>query len=264
MAEEGVRFLPRLPTDPGLPQSAYPTVLGVDVNVISRAVSPAASSDRPIFGRFLPLASLACLLLPLWLAGCSNTAPNGEPIIEASSLEKVTDLKLADEYVIGSGDQLSIFVYRNPDLSEASVAVRPDGRISTPLIEDIVAAGKTPTVLSREVETRLKKYIQEPNVTIIVRGFIGPPDRQVRIIGEASEPVAIPYRDHMTLLDVMISIKGLTKYAAGNRSLIVRNLPNGKQQSIRVRINDLIKNGDISQNIEMAPGDTLIIPQSWF
>ena len=214
--------------------------------------------------RLVRIASILCLPLSLILGACSNTAANGDQIVDASSLGKVTTLKKADEYVIGSGDALSVFVYRNPDLSEAGVAVRPDGRISTPLIEDIVAAGKTPTVLAREIEERLKKFIQEPTVTVIVRGFIGPPDRQVRVIGEATEPVAIPYRDHMSLLDVMIAIKGLTKYASGNRSIIVRNLPDGKQLSIRVRINDLIKNGDISQNLEMAPGDTLIIPQSWF
>ena len=140
----------------------------------------------------------------------------------------------------------------------------PDGRISTPLIEDIVAAGKSPTQLAREIEERLAKYIQEPNVTVIVRSFIGPPDRQVRVIGEATDPIAIPYRDHMTLLDVMIATKGLTKYAAGNRAIIVRIDSGGKQQTIKVRLNDLIKDGDINQNIEMSPGDTLIVPQTWF
>ena len=139
--------------------------------------------------------------------------------------------------------------------------MRPDGRISTPLIEDITAAGKSPTHLAREIEGRLAKYIQEPNVTVIVRSFIGPPDRQVRVIGEASDPIAIPYRDHMTLLDVMIATKGLTKYAAGNRAIIVRTDSGGKQQTIKVRLNDLIKDGDINQNIEMSPGDTLIVPQ---
>ena len=204
------------------------------------------------------------LLLPALTAGCSMFSGKNDSTIDASALEKKSEVKLAEEYVIGSGDTLSIFVYRNPDLSEGGVSVRPDGRISTPLIEDIVAAGKTPTMLAREIEERLKKFIQDPNVTVIVRNFIGPPDRQVRVIGEATDPIAIPYRDHMSLLDVMIAIKGLTKYASGNRSIIVRLLPDGKQQSIRVRINDLIKDGDISQNLEMAPGDTLIIPQSWF
>jgi polysaccharide biosynthesis/export protein len=142
--------------------------------------------------------------------------------------------------------------------------VRPDGRISTPLIEDIMAAGKTPTQLAREIEERLKKYIQDPNVTVIVRSFIGPFDRQIRVLGEATDPSAIPYRDHMTLLDVMIATKGLTKYAAGNRAEIVRRDPDGKTTTIRVKLSDLIKDGDISQNVEMQPGDTLIIPQSWF
>jgi polysaccharide biosynthesis/export protein len=144
------------------------------------------------------------------------------------------------------------------------VSVRPDGRISVPLIEDIMAAGKTPTTLARDIEDRLKKYIQDPNVTVIVRSFVGPMERQIKVIGEATEPAAIPYRDHMTLLDVMIATKGLTKYAAGNRAELVRRDGDGKQASIRVRLNDLIKDGDIRQNIEMQPGDTLIIPQSWF
>jgi polysaccharide export outer membrane protein len=201
------------------------------------------------------------IVLPLALTGCgtglfgSHAPP---PVVEKS------DVKTPDDYIIGSGDQLSIFVYRNPDLSEGGVAVRPDGRISTPLIEDIVAAGKTPTQLAREIEQRLAKYIQDANVTVIVRGFIGPSDRQVRVIGEAADPVAIPYRDHMTLLDVMIATKGLTKYAAGNRAVIVRLEPDGKRQTIKVRLGDLLKDGDINQNIEMSPGDTLIVPQSWF
>jgi polysaccharide export outer membrane protein len=215
----------------------------------------ATLSRLPKFGPILG-ATLA-----LALAGCGTSlfhTHSAPPVVEKSAT------KASDDYIIGSGDSLSVFVYRNPDLSEGAVAVRPDGRISTPLIEDIVAAGKTPTQLAREIEQRLTKYIQEPNVTVIVRGFIGPPDRQVRVIGEATDPVAIPYRDHMTLLDVMIATKGLTKYAAGNRAIIVRNEADGKQQTIKVRLNDLIKYGDIDQNIDMSPGDTLIVPQSWF
>lgn len=214
---------------------------------------------KPLLQRLvLLLALVPPVVLPL--AGCGQGLFGSK----APPLVKQTTPRAPDEYIIGSGDQLSIFVYRNPDLSEASVAVRPDGRISTPLIEDILAAGKTPSQLAREIEQRLTKYIQEPNVTVIVRGFIGPPDRQVRVIGEATDPIAIPYRDHMTLLDVMIATKGLTKYASGNRAIIVRIEPGGKQQSIQVRLSDLIKDGDIGQNIEMSPGDTLIIPQSWF
>jgi polysaccharide export outer membrane protein len=206
---------------------------------------------RLMLGTMLVLSAEGCSAGLFTSASTPATAP-------------ATDGKVAEDYVIGSGDQLSIFVYRNPDLSEAGVAVRPDGRISTPLIEDIVAAGKTPTQLAREIEEKLSKYIQEPNVTVIVRSFIGPSDRQVRVIGEATDPLAIPYRDHMTLLDVMIATKGLTKFAAGNRAVIVRLQPDGKRQSVKVRLSDLIKDGDISQNVEMKPGDTLIIPQSWF
>ena len=206
----------------------------------------------------LRLAAVISLLLPAAGCGLGPFKPaSAPPAADATAIS-------ADDYIIGSGDSLSVFVYRNPDLSDAGVAVRPDGRISTPLIEDIVAAGKTPTQLAREIEGKLGKYIQDPNVTVIVRSFIGPADRQVRVIGEAIEPVAIPYRDHMTLLDVMIATKGLTKYASGNRAMIVRIEPRGKQQTIKVRLADLIKDGDITQNVEMKPGDTLIIPQSWF
>jgi polysaccharide biosynthesis/export protein len=213
---------------------------------------------NPVFGLWI-LAPILGVALPLALTGCGMFGGHAPPPVVEKS-----DIKAPDDYIIGSGDQLSIFVYRNPDLSEGGVAVRPDGRISTPLIEDIVAAGKTPTQLAREIEQRLSKYIQDANVTVIVRGFIGPSDRQVRVIGEASDPIAIPYRDHMTLLDVMIATKGLTKYAAGNRAVIVRLEPDGKRQTIKVRLSDLLKDGDIGQNIEMSPGDTLIVPQSWF
>jgi polysaccharide export outer membrane protein len=200
------------------------------------------------------------VLLPL--AACSG-GRSGQPPLAAAGKPSSSTLP-AQDYVIGAGDSLSVFVYRNPDLSEPGVAVRPDGRISVPLIEDIVAAGKTPTQLAREIEDRLKKYIQDPNVTIIVRSFIGPPDRQVRVIGEATDPQAIPYREKMTLLDVMIATKGLTRYAAGNRAVIVRLDAHGKAESIPVKLNDLLKEGDIADNVEMEPGDTLIIPQSWF
>lgn len=215
----------------------------------------------PAAGRSPLLAPILAVTLVLALGGCGTGlfgAHDAPPVVEK------TASRAPDDYIIGSGDSLSIFVYRNPDLSEAGVAVRPDGRMSTPLIEDIVAAGKTPTQLAREIEQRLTKYVQDPNVTVIVRGFVGPPDRQVRVIGEATDPIAIPYRDHMTLLDVMIATKGLTKFAAGNRAVIVRIDPDGKQQTIKVRLSDLIKDGDISQNIDMDPGDTLIVPQSWF
>lgn len=203
------------------------------------------------------------LALAVATVGLSACSQDMETISVADALKQSTPQQ-PEDYVIGAGDSLSIFVYRNPDLSEGGVSVRPDGRISVPLIEDILAAGKNPTQLAREIEDRLKKYVIEPNVTVIVRSFIGPPDRQVRVIGEATDPIAIPFREHMTLLDVMIATKGLTKYAAGNRAVIVRGAGTGKPVNIRVRLSDLIKEGDITQNLPMMPGDTLVIPQSWF
>jgi len=169
---------------------------------------------------------------------------------------------LGPEYVIGPLDGLSIFVWRNPELSQ-SVPVRPDGRISIPLIEDLPAAGLTPTQLARDIEGQLKKYVQDPIVTVIVTGFNGPYDRQVRVVGEAAHPQAIPYRDNMTVLDAMIVVGGLTQYAAGNRAAIVRRI-DGKETEYRVHLADLLKYGDIDANVQMLPGDILIIPQSWF
>jgi polysaccharide export outer membrane protein len=212
---------------------------------------------------------LVLLLLALCATALSACSRESGPASETATLSSAATVErnkkaTQDEYVIGAGDQLSVFVYRNPDLSEPGVAVRPDGRISVPLIEDITAAGKTPTVLARDIEERLKKFIQDPNVTVIVRSFIGPPDRQIKVIGEATDPQAIPYRENMSLLDVMIATKGLTKYAAGNRAVIVRRDGAGKPETIHVKLNDLLKDGDISKNVDMKPGDTLIIPQSWF
>jgi len=166
------------------------------------------------------------------------------------------------EYVIGPTDQLEIFVWRNPELSRG-LPVRPDGRISVPLLEDVQAAGKTPTRLARDIEKMLAEFVQDPIVTVIVTGFVGPFDQQIRVVGEAAEPRAKPYRANMTALDVMIEVSGLTEFAAGNRTVIVRST-DGETKSYRVRLDDLLKDGDVSANVEMLPGDILIIPQSWF
>lgn len=166
------------------------------------------------------------------------------------------------QYVIGPTDGLQIFVWRNPELS-TGVTVRPDGRISVPLIEDLDAAGKTPTQLAREMEKILSEFVQDPVVTVIVTGFVGPFDKQIRVVGEATEPRAIQYRSNMTALDAIIEVNGLTEFAAGNRAVIVR-IVDGESQSYRVRLDDLIKDGDVSANVEMLPGDILIIPESWF
>lgn len=165
-------------------------------------------------------------------------------------------------YRIGPLDSLEIFIWRMPELSRG-VTVRPDGRISVPLIDDLVATGKTPTQLARDIEVQLTKYVQDPTVTVIVGGFHGPFDQQVRIVGEATDPQAIPYQANMTVLDVMIAVHGLTKFAAGNRAKLIRTV-NGKEAVIPVRINDLIKDGDIDANVSVQPGDVLIIPQAWF
>ncbi|MGB8275458.1 MAG: XrtA/PEP-CTERM system exopolysaccharide export protein [Alphaproteobacteria bacterium] len=168
----------------------------------------------------------------------------------------------APDYRIGPADHLSIFVWRNPELS-TSVPVRPDGRISVPLIEDLQAANKTPTQLARDIEKALAVYVQEPIVTVLVSGFVGTFDEQVRVIGEAARPQAIPYRANMTLLDVMIAVGGVTEFAAGNRATIVR-IADNKQQSYEARLDDLLKDGDITANVQILPGDVLIIPEAWF
>jgi polysaccharide export outer membrane protein len=187
------------------------------------------------------------------LTACSST-PSAPPL--------PPEANTSPDYIIGPLDSLNIFIWRNPELTQ-TVPVRPDGRVSVPLIEDLQAAGKTPTQLARDIENRLKKYLQEPIATVIVTSFNGPYDRQVRIVGEASHPQSLPYREHMTLLDVMIAVGGLTQFAAGNRATVVRNV-NGQQSQFAVRISDLVKDGDVSANVAMLPGDVLIIPQSWY
>lgn len=170
----------------------------------------------------------------------------------------------APDYIIGPGDALAVFIYRAPELS-MELPVRPDGRMSLPLIPDIEAAGRTPTQLAKDIEGRLKAYLLEPNVTVMVRSFVGPTTRQVRVIGEAAQPKSIPYREGMTVLDALIEVGGLTRYAAGNRADIVRRDPaGGPPQTYRVRLADLLRGGDISQDVQLRPGDTLIIPQGWF
>lgn len=165
-------------------------------------------------------------------------------------------------YLIGPGDSLSIFVWRNPDLSSGGV-VRPDGKITLPLVEDLPATGVTPTQLARIVEEKLSEFVRDPMVTVTVGGFGGEFEQQIRILGEAARPQAMTYREKMTLLDVMISVGGITDFAAGNRATIVRNTAEGQVQK-RVRIEDLIRDGDISANVDMMPGDILIIPEAWF
>jgi polysaccharide export outer membrane protein len=167
---------------------------------------------------------------------------------------------VSTDYLIGPGDQLQIFVWDHADLT-TTVQVRPDGKISTPLVEDLQAAGQSPTALAREVERVLGTYVRSPVVTVIVQGFIGEAERQIRVVGQAAQPKAIQYRQNMTVLDVMIEVGGLAEFAAGNRARITRYV-NGKPTEIRVRLNDLMNDGRIKENVKMMPGDVLIIPRS--
>ena len=165
-------------------------------------------------------------------------------------------------YLIGPGDAVNIVVWRNPDLS-MSIPVRPDGKISTPLVEDLQASGKTSTQLARDIEKVLTKYIQSPVVTVIVTTFGGPYSQQVRVIGEAAKPQALAYRENMTLLDVMIAVGGITDFADGNKASILRS-GGSKTQQFGVRLRDLVRGGDLSADVAMRPGDILVIPQSFF
>lgn len=196
--------------------------------------------------RVLPLIVLSSLL-----TACGTTYP------PAPTTASSADYR----YVIGPLDTVNVIVWRNPELS-LSVPVRPDGRITTPLVEDIPALGRNPAELARDLEKALSKYIRDPVVTVLVTSFAGSSNETIRIVGEAAKPQAVPYRQNMTLLDVIIMVGGLTDFADGNKAVLVRGSEKSKQYS--VRLGDLVRRGDISANVEMRPGDVLIIPQSWF
>jgi polysaccharide biosynthesis/export protein len=206
---------------------------------------------------YLFMDKLAMLIVATGLFSMAACAPNGPlaPPVSATQAETAS-------YIIGPGDSLQISVWHNAELSTA-VPVRPDGRISTPLANDVVAAGRTPEQLGHDIETRLKKFVADPTVTVIVSNFVGPYNQQVRIIGEAVTPKAIPFQAHMTVLDAMIAAGGLTPFASGNRAKIVRKI-DGKDVDTTVRLSDLLKNGDLTANTDLRPGDIIIIPQSFF
>jgi polysaccharide biosynthesis/export protein len=194
---------------------------------------------------------LVGLVAGLLLVGCATKNP---PAPREAQTENY-------EYIIGPGDSVNIIVWRNPELS-LTVPVRPDGKVTAPLIDDMPAQGKTPSALSRDLEKALAKYIREPVVTVVVTTFTGPASEQIRVIGEAAKPQAIPFRKNLTVLDVMITVGGLTPFADGNSATISRGSEGGKSYSVRLR--DLVIRGDMSANVEMRPGDILVIPQSWF
>src|SRR4051812_13490388 len=184
--------------------------------------------------------------------GCRTTYP---PLKDSGSGSNAP-------YLIGAGDTLNISVWRNPELS-ASVPVRPDGKVTVPLVEDMQASGKTPTQLARDIEQVLTRYIQSPVVSVTVTSFVGLYSQQIRVIGEATKPQALPYRENMTLLDVMAVVGGITEFADGDRASILRTVE-GKSQQFGVRLTSLLKRGDLSANVQMRPGDVLVIPQSFF
>jgi len=169
-----------------------------------------------------------------------------------------------EEYVIGPMDELTVFVWRNPELG-AKIQVRPDGRITTPLITDMPAVGKTPAMLADDIKLQLTQYIENPIVSVIVNNFAGTYSQQIRIVGATEKPASLPYRANMTLLDAMIAVGGLSEYAAGNRARLIRyDKASGAQKEYKVRLGDLLKRGDSRANVRLAPGDVIIIPESMF
>ena len=215
-----------------------------------RSVNKNLRAAKGSFGVLFVIAALV-------MVGCAS----GQPSYSSGELPDGATEE-SSEYMVGPGDSLQIFVWDHADLSTA-VQVRPDGKISTPLVEDLQAAGRTPTLLARDIEAVLKEYIRTPVVTVIMQGFVGDGSQQIRVVGQAVAPRALQYREGMTVLDVMIEVGGLAEFAAGNRAKIIRQSAGGEIQ-IKVRLDDLINDGDISENIRMRPGDVLIIPQSFF
>lgn len=203
------------------------------------------------------LGMLVIVISSFTMSGCSvQTLP--EATTRASLTTNVNDY----QYLIGPGDNLTIFVWRNPEIS-GNFIVRPDGKVTTSLVEDVEVSGRTPTMLARQLEEQLSVYINNPRVTVSVARFNGPFSEQVRVIGEATNPSAVNYTENMTLLDLMIEVGGLTEFASGNSAKLVRVI-DGKQSTFALNIEDLIKDGDITKNIDMLPGDIIIIPEAWF
>ena len=203
-------------------------------------------------GKGLFLSTCVALLV---LSGCAS---NDYPPVSAAERNAESNYN----YVVGPGDTMEIFVWGNEELTTTGI-VRPDGKFTTRLVEDLEASGKTSTQLARDIEKAYAEYVRQPVVSVIVNGFVGLPSQQVRVVGEAAEPASVPYSKHLTLLDVMIAVGGMTEFASGNNSVLVR-IENGRQVSYSLRLDDLLKDGDISANLAMMPGDIVIISESWF
>ncbi len=211
--------------------------------------------DNKIIAKIRSVSLLACLLM---LAGCGLKSPLPTANLHPSETKDINDYS----YLIGPYDTINVFVWGNPEIG-GSFTVRPDGQITTSLVEDIPVSGQTPSQVARQIEEKLSTYIRDPIVTVSVTGFKGPFSEQVRIIGEADEPQAIPYAENMTLLDVMIQVGGLTEFADGNRATLAR-IVDGQYKEYGVRIESLLNDGDIYANVDILPGDIIIIPEAWF
>jgi polysaccharide export outer membrane protein len=208
------------------------------------------------FGRTILALGTAATLL----SGCGG---GGRPELPPAAAVAGREVP-SEEYVIGPMDSLQIFVWNNKDLS-VTVQVRPDGRITMPLISDMPAVGKTPAMLADDLKYALGEYIKDPIVSVIVQNFNGTYSQQVRVVGATEKPASIPYRANMTVLDAMIAVGGLSEFASGNRARLVRyDRETGRQHEYKVRLGDLLKNGDISANVKLEPGDVIIIPTSMF
>jgi polysaccharide export outer membrane protein len=199
------------------------------------------------------------VLVMLWV---STAVPAQTPAaVAAPPAPSMAAQKVPDDYVIGPGDALQVYVFRNPELT-VTVPVRPDGKISTPLVEDMVAVGKTPSGLARDIEKALSQYVRSPQVNVIVT-LPQSVFSQVKVIGQVLHPQSVPYRSGMTVLDAVLAAGGLTEFAAGNRSLLVRTV-DGKEQRTKIKIDSLLNHGDMAQNLPLRPNDTLVVPESRF
>ena len=208
------------------------------------------------------LANITLLFTVAIVFSLSTVGCAGGPTNDVTGGAVTEVAKPSANYVIGPGDSLQIFVWDHGDLSTV-VQVRPDGRISTPLVEDLTAAGRSPTQLARDIEAVLLEYVRSPIVTVIVQEFVGEGAQQVRVVGQAVSPKSLQFRQGMTVLDVIIGVGGLSEFAAGNRARIIRKI-NGQQTEIKVKLNDLVNEGRMEENVQILPGDVLFIPESWF
>ena len=211
---------------------------------------------------FDKLKTATLLIMVYVISGCSTLTTTLTTLPPATIHQSQSVDVDSYKYLIGAGDAVNIFVWRNPEVSGTFV-VRPDGMITTSLVEDIPVSGKTPTELARTIEVILATYLRDPVVTVTVNTFIGPFSEQIRVIGEAAQPQSINYTQQMTLLDVMIKVGGLTEFANGNQAILVR-IENGEQKQYGIYIEDLLKNGEIGANVDVLPGDIIVIPETWF